>query len=164
MLYSVLLLDITTQSVFIEANRLPVADDETVTAMNITDGSALYATYTAARREGLSRMPAVPDNHVYVGEDLVSRASFFGCHDTNVATIIYMPDTTATLDTAENFAFSPSDINTLIQAGTDMVTQSNDSEWPMCVACAVMHKAVTDLPSVCTACLQKYCWTRQGDV
>ena len=145
--------------VCINANRIVVADGESVTTMNTTDGSALYETYTFSRREGLSRMPPVPNNRTYTREGLVSHASFFGCYDKSLTTIIYMPDTTATLDSDETFSFSPSDINTLIQAGTNMVTQSNDTKWPMCVACAVMHKSVTDLPSACRKCLEDYCWT-----
>lgn len=125
---------------------------------NTTDGTALYATYLAAQRAGLSRMPPVPTNRTYTSEKLASRPSFFGCYNESLTTIIYMPDTTATLNNADTFSFTPSDIVALIQAGTNLVTQSNGAEWALCVACAMMHKSPAALPSTCTGCLEKCCW------
>jgi lysophospholipase len=46
----------------------------------------------------------------------------------------------------------------MIANGIQIATQDDDSEYPTCLACAIMKKADGALPAACTACFEEYCF------
>jgi lysophospholipase len=138
-----------------------VVDAISTQSGNITNGTAIYRTYTAAQRAGLRRMPLVPTPEEVVERNLTSGAQFYGCYDEEAATVIYLPNTELG-DVPRANSFTDEEVDDGFDGGLAMVTQSQsgDSEWAACVACAIVHKNVTELPDVCTGCLERYCWPR----
>lgn len=106
-------------------------------------------------------MPFVPTSDQLVEQNLSSSAQFYGCHDKSVATIIYLPNTESG-DAPTGFTATAEQVNSTIAEGVTMVTQSQsgDSDWASCLACAIVHKNATSLPDICTGCLERYCWPR----
>lgn len=143
-----------------------IVDTESSDATNITDGSSLYATYLSAQENDLTKMPAVPTVEEFAAQNLSSRAQFFGCHDPEVTTLIFLPDTELGFITSSTFLFAPEQLNRTFDGGLAMVTQSQqkhpDLDWPTCLACGILHKKSRDLPEACTACLDAYCWDTQN--
>lgn len=140
-----------------------VVDAQTNSPGNVTNGTAIYNTYTSAQQKGLSRMPKVPTDEEFVSQNLSSGAQFYGCHDPEVATVIFLPNTE--LGIPNELSFAEALLNKTFDGGLAMVTQSQssgESEWAACLACAIVHKNVTELPDVCTGCLEKYCWPRES--
>lgn len=107
---------------------------------------------------GLQTMPVVPDSATFLAQNLSQHATFFGCNDTAAATLIYIPNTPETGYPSSDFFFSPADIENVFGGGIEMATQFNNTQWPTCVACGILHKQLAVLPDACGACLQKYCW------
>jgi lysophospholipase len=142
-----------------------VIDAATQPPSNITNGTSISNTYTSAQAKGLTRMPLVPTPEQVVSQNLSSRAQFYGCHNTSVATVVYLPNSVLG-DIPSAFSFTEEEVDAAIEGGTAMVTQSQDGqdagEWAACLACVIVHKNVTDLPEVCTGCLERYCWPREG--
>ena len=136
-----------------------IIDGDTTTNNNITNGLWPYNTYLAAQRQGLEKMPIVPSSAQFVEQSLYTRAQFYGCHDQNVTTLIYFPNTNETEISATLYFYTPEQINSTFSGGAGMVSQGGDEEWPACLACGIMHKSDVALPEVCVACLEKYCWT-----
>jgi lysophospholipase len=108
---------------------------------------------------GLNKMPVVPDIETYTAQNLSSRAQFFGCNDTAAATIIFIPNTYETAYSGSTYFFTLAGIETVFDGGLAMARQANDTNWPTCVACGILHKNTPSLPESCKACLDKYCWT-----
>jgi lysophospholipase len=104
-------------------------------------------------------MPVIPTPEVFAAQNLSSRAQFFGCHDKKVSTLIYVPNTYESGISSSSYFFTPEQLEYTFQGGVSMATQANNTEWPACVACAVLHKTSNNLPAVCNGCLDKYCWT-----
>lgn len=141
-----------------------VVDTESNGPTNTTDGSAIYSTYLSAQENGLTKMPVVPTVEQFAAQNLSARAQFYGCHDPSVATIIFLPDTELGFVSSSAFFFTPEQINRTFDGGEAMVTQSqsdDEQQWPACVACGILQKTDTQLPGICTICLQTYCWPRQ---
>ncbi|KAF2216784.1 hypothetical protein CERZMDRAFT_108724 [Cercospora zeae-maydis SCOH1-5] len=135
---------------------------------NITNGTWLYNTYTSAQEKNLTKMPQVPTPSDFVAANLSSRAQFYGCHDNDTATLIYLPNTELG-EAPTGFQQSAEQVNATFSGGLAMVTQSQQNsteaqEWAACVACAIVHKSVdaADLPEVCMSCLDRYCWPRSN--
>lgn len=56
----------------------------------------------------------------------------------------------------------------ILQNGYNGATQGNgtlDSQWPVCVACAMLQRSLmrtnTAFPSECNTCFSRYCWNGQ---
>lgn len=103
-------------------------------------------------------MPAVPSVATQLATNFSASAHFLGCHKSSQTTIIYLPNSLETQYSSDTFAFTPEAIADVIAKGTDIVTQSDSTEWPKCLACAIIHKDITSLSEDCTSCLQKYCY------
>lgn len=141
-----------------------VVDAATALPTNITNGSSIYETYLSAQQKSVPRMPLVPTPDQLVEQNLTSSAQFYGCHDMSVATIIYLPNTESA-DAPTDFMATAEQVNSTIADGVTMVTQSQsgDSDWASCLACAIVHKNATSLPDICTGCLERYCWPRGAE-
>jgi len=120
----------------------------------------------------------VPDNTTFVNLGLNSRPTFFGCNATNATVagndrpaplIVYVPSYPyvyhANVSTFGTLSMTNDERNAMIQNGYETATMANstrESDWQMCVACAVMHRSWlrtgTDVPEACSRCFDKYCW------
>ncbi|KAF1826190.1 FabD/lysophospholipase-like protein [Dissoconium aciculare CBS 342.82] len=136
-----------------------VIDATSSAPTNVTNGASIYRTYVSANSTGLTAMPVIPTPEVFAAQNLSSRAQFFGCHDKKVSTLIYVPNTYESGISSSSYFFTPEQLEYTFQGGVSMATQANNTEWPACVACAVLHKTSNNLPAVCNGCLDKYCWT-----
>jgi lysophospholipase len=138
-----------------------VNDNSADTSNNFPNGSEILQTYQQAQSRGYTRMPYIPPASTFVSEGLNKRATFFGCDDDSVATIVYLPNTNYTY--ASNVAtsdlqYSKSATAGIIANGVQIASQDGDANWGTCLGCAIMKKTGQALPSDCTACFTKYCY------
>ncbi|RDW74870.1 hypothetical protein BP6252_06012 [Coleophoma cylindrospora] len=140
-----------------------VNDNAGDTSDNYPNGTAIYSSYLSAQAMGMTRMPFIPTPSVFVAENMTERAVFFGCGDSSVATIVWLPNaplTAAGGGTSTNLlTYNTTMTQSMIANGVAVMTQPDDIEWPMCLACVIMEGTGTTLPSECTACLAKYCYS-----
>ncbi|KAI9650516.1 Lysophospholipase 1 [Ciborinia camelliae] len=139
------------------------------------NGTSLVATYERSLNETIANgtvFPSIPGQNTFVNLGLNKRPTFFGCDASNstgqTPLVVYIPN--APYITHSNVStFDPSyndtQRNLIIRNGYDVATMGNstlDSEWPTCVACAVISRSLTKtnttVPDACTACFNKYCW------
>ncbi|KAH7370001.1 lysophospholipase [Rhexocercosporidium sp. MPI-PUGE-AT-0058] len=138
-----------------------IVSDNTDGNKNYPSGKEMHATYLAAQTAGLTRMPFVPESSVLLAAGLTSRPVFFGCGDSSKATIVWMPNFSATpaggnVDTSQ-MQFTPAASAQVIANGAAVMSQNNSSAWAKCLGCAIMDGA-KNLPPACTACFTKYCF------
>ncbi|ESZ89919.1 lysophospholipase [Sclerotinia borealis F-4128] len=139
-----------------------VNDNSADTATNWPNGSEILTTYVQSLAAGLTRMPIIPSVETFIAEGYNTRATFFGCGDTSKVTIVYLPNAEFTF--ASNvptiqLIYPKASSAGIIANGVGVATQGNDSEWPTCLGCAFMEKTGQALPSACTACFTKFCYT-----
>lgn len=139
------------------------------------NGTSLVATYERSLNDTIGNgtvFPSVPGQNTFVNLGLNKRPSFFGCDPTNstgqTPLVVYIPNApyiyhsnVSTFDPE----YTHEERNLIIQNGYDVATMGNgtiDSEWPTCVACAVisrsLYKTNTTVPDACTTCFERYCW------
>ncbi|KAK0656585.1 lysophospholipase catalytic domain-containing protein [Cercophora newfieldiana] len=154
-------------------------DSSADTPQNWPNATALRATYDRSLLPiaNGTLFPPVPDAHTFVNLGLNSQPTFFGCSPSNFTLlpgqtlpplIVYVPNAPYTaMSNVSTFTstYSDSQRNDIIRNGYDVATQGNgtfDSEWQMCVACAILsrslHRAGTPAPSACESCFSRYCW------
>ncbi|KAJ8070640.1 hypothetical protein OCU04_001011 [Sclerotinia nivalis] len=139
-----------------------VNDNSADTSSNWPDGTEILTTYQQALAAGLTRMPVIPPSSTFIAQGYNTRATFFGCGDSSKITIVYLPNAQFTY--ASNVAtaqliYPKATTANVIANGVEVASQGNDSEWPTCLGCAFMEKTGQTLPSECTACFTKYCYT-----
>lgn len=146
------------------------------------NGTSLVATYQRSLNNTLQNgtiFPSIPDQNTFVNLGLNTHPTFFGCNITNLTSsdtddpsivplIVYVPNSPyVALSNVSTFDpdYSNSQRNAIIENGYDVATMGNgtvDSEWPVCVACAVLSRSFsktgTEVPDACTECFAKYCW------
>lgn len=145
-----------------DVDVLIISDNSADTTDNFPNGTEIRQTYLRAQEVGLSKMPYIPSVATFVSEGLNKRATFFGCNDSTVLTIVYLPNVNYTY--ASNTAtamlqYSKNQTDAMIANGNLIATQDGDAEWPVCLGCAVMKKSNTTLPAACEACFEKYCYS-----
>lgn len=152
---------------FIQSARsvdvLIVNDNSADTTDLFPNGTEILTTYEQAQAQGLTKMPFIPSVATFVSEGLNKRATFFGCNDDSVVTIVYLPNvnyTYASNTSTDKIQYSKADTDGIIANGVSIADQNGDSEWPTCLACAIMQKTGSTLPSDCTACFDKYCYAQ----
>ena len=150
-------------------------DSSADTTFNWPNGTALVATYQRSTNPAIENgtaFPSIPDQNTFVNLGLNNHPTFFGCDASNITgtapLIVYIPN--APYITESNVStFDPvynnTQRNAMIRNGYDVATQGNgtvDSEWPACVACAVLSRSLgrtgTDVPDMCKGCFDRYCW------
>jgi lysophospholipase len=141
---------------------LLVNDNSADTTMFWPNGSEILTTYVQSFNQGLTRMPFIPSVDTFLSQGLNQHAVFFGCNDTNKMTIVWMPNTRYSF--ASNFPTSKStytyaETDGVIANGVQIAAQGGDANWGTCFGCALLSKTGQALPSDCTACLSKYCYT-----
>ncbi|KAM5343433.1 hypothetical protein ACJ41O_011970 [Fusarium nematophilum] len=135
------------------------------------NGTALVATFN--RSEGASAtdiddFPEVPDQNTFVNLGLNQRPTFFGCDADSGPLIVYLPNAPYSFHSnvsTFDLEYSVDERNQIIQNGYNVATMGNgtaDSDWPTCVACAVLARSLarteTDVPKECKDCFERYCW------
>lgn len=139
-----------------------VNDNDANTAEDYTDGSGLLNTYNAAKAAGLTRMPYIPSVATIAAQNLTSRPTFFGCGNSSVATIVWIPNgpyTKAGGGTAtDKMTYTAAETTNMIANGAAAMSQNGSDAWAKCLGCAIMQKSASNLPSSCNACFSKYCF------
>lgn len=135
------------------------------------NGSSLHTTYQKAIDQAQAynislRMPPVPSTQGFVNSGLNTRPTFFGCNDSSLPTVIYVPNypwsawsNTSTFmlqySTEQAVAIVDNGRRTLDLNGTDPM-------WPTCLTCAFMDNAVMEnggtRSAECESCFSRYCW------
>lgn len=136
-------------------------DNSADTDDDFPNGTEVRHTYVRAQELGLTKMPFIPTVDVFVDQGLNKRATFFGCNDTETVTIVYLPNVNYTYasDTSTYMLeYTSTETSDMIANANLIATQDDDSEWPVCLGCAIMMKTGTTLPSACTACFETYCY------
>lgn len=139
------------------------------------NGTSLVATYQRSLNDTIENgtaFPSIPDQNTFVNLGLNTHPTFFGCDPANMTglapLVVYIPNApyiaqsnVSTFDPEYN----TTQRNAIIRNGYDVATMGNgtvDSEWPTCVACAVisrsLYKTNTTVPAACTTCFNRYCW------
>ncbi|GAD98481.1 lysophospholipase Plb1 [Paecilomyces variotii No. 5] len=156
-------------------------DSSADTQFSWPNGTSLVATYERSlNRTGIANgtaFPAIPDQNTFVNLGLNTRPTFFGCNSSNMTgpspLIVYLPNYPYT-DLSNVSTFDPSYDNTqrdsIILNGYQVATMANatrDSNWPSCVACAILSRSMertnTVVPDTCNQCFSKYCWNGTVD-
>lgn len=147
---------------------------------NWPNGTALVATYQRANTAIMNKtsFPYIPGQDTFVALGLNNRPAFFGCNSTNVTAgnnipplIVYMPNSPyvflSNQSTLDKLSYTVTERNAMIENGYDIATQANSTRqgatnWPTCVACAVLSRSFErngeTVPQACQQCFTQYCW------
>jgi lysophospholipase len=139
-------------------------DNAADTTTNFPDGIQLLTTYMQAQLVGLP-FPFIPNVNTFVSQGLNIRPTFFGCNETNVPLVIYLPNTNISFASGIStlqLVFSEAETLGLIQNGVNVATRSNSTQWAQCVACAIARRIGglygTSTSAVCRSCFDTYCF------
>ncbi|KAH7910312.1 lysophospholipase catalytic domain-containing protein [Hygrophoropsis aurantiaca] len=161
-----------------------VAIDATSDVNNFADGSSLIATQDRAMLYPMAySFPPVPTSmSEFTAQNLSTRPTFFGCDITaaNASTplLIYLAnggpphngEAPLTNTSTSQISYQPSEIQAMLdqvfiiatQGYPENATETEDPEWPACLACAVVDRARSrageDRSGVCASCFDRYCW------
>jgi len=149
-------------------------DSSADTSTRWPNGTSMVATYNRSMKSlmGSTPFPPVPDQNTFINLGLNNRPAFFGCNSTNttehVPLVIYIPNAPYTFNSnVSTFdpTYNDSERNSIILNGYNVATMANstlDTEWPACVACAILLKSFTQTstapPTKCQDCFNRYCW------
>lgn len=154
-------------------------DSSSDTEYGWPDGSALIASYERSRQPDYRDVgfPPVPDKHTFRNLGLNTRPAFFGCNATNFTAhgdplaplVVWLPNHPYVYNgnlTTFTWTVKDGERAAIIDNGWAVATQLNatrDTEWPECVACAVLarsfHRTNASLPDQCAKCFDRYCWS-----
>jgi lysophospholipase len=151
---------------FIQSARAGTVDvlfvnDNSADAQHFPNGSKIYNTYVQAQSRGLTRMPTIPKTDEFVRRKYHQSATFFGCYEPKVLTIIYLPNVNYSFPSNQDtlrLEYHPEETDGMIQNGVDIANQGGRTEWSFCVACAIMGKSGPSLPQPCKICFNMYCY------
>ncbi|KAL3477393.1 lysophospholipase catalytic domain-containing protein [Aspergillus californicus] len=152
-------------------------DSSADTKLGWPNGTSLVATYQRSLQSNSSAngsFPHIPDQNTFVNLGLNKRPTFFGCDPTNRTgdqpspLIVYIPNApysfysnVSTFD----LAYETDERDAIIINGYEVATMGNasiDSNWPVCLGCAVMSRSFnrtrSAIPQQCQECLEYYCW------
>lgn len=147
-------------------------------SQNWPNGTAIVATYERANTDIMNRtsFPYIPGQDTFVALGFNNRPAFFGCNSSNVTEgdnipplIVYLPNTPyvfwSNQSTFNKLDYTIAERNAMVQNGYDIVTQANStrsgaSDWPTCVACAVLSRSLErngeGIPAACQQCFTEY--------
>jgi lysophospholipase len=149
-------------------------------SQNWPNGTAMVATYQRANTNIMNKtaFPYIPGQDTFVALGFNNRPAFFGCNSSNVTSgdnipplIVYVPNSPyvfwSNQSTFGNLDYSIAERNAMIENGYDVATQANStrqgaSNWPTCVACAIISRSLErngeSIPQACQQCFTQYCW------
>ncbi|POV98291.1 hypothetical protein PSHT_14090 [Puccinia striiformis] len=136
------------------------------------NGTSLYRTSMKLQQEGYRgyRFPEVPETYhhtTFTDRGYHKRPTFFGCNK-DVPLVVYIPNHYLSYDTSQSTmqaVYKKEDVKGFFDNGFYVATQShpsqNDTEWPACLACALIDSQNTRnrIPRTpqCAACFTSYC-------
>ena len=140
-----------------------IAMDNSADVDDFPDGRALLATQNYTKANGLTRMPVIPENIKIkmTSGSWNKRPAFFGCHDREKVTIVYLPNMEYTFASnlkTEEVEFDSEEVEGMIENGLQIASKGGDEGWAMCLGCVFLEKTVSGLPEVCEACWKEYCF------
>jgi lysophospholipase len=149
-------------------------------SQNWPNGTAMVATYQRANTNIMNKtaFPYIPGQDTFVALGFNNRPAFFGCNSSNVTSgdnipplIVYVPNSPyvfwSNQSTFGKLDYSIAERNAMIENGYDVATQANStrqgaSNWPTCVACAIISRSLErngeSIPQACQQCFTQYCW------
>jgi lysophospholipase len=146
-------------------------DNSADTTYSWPNGSSLHTTYQKAIDQAQAynislRMPPVPSTQGFVNGGYNTRPTFFGCNDSSLPTVIYVPNYpwSAWSNTSTYMLeYSTDQAVAIIENGRRTLdANGTDSSLPRCVTCAMMDNAVMEnggsRSAECEACFSRYCW------
>ena len=109
--------------------------------------------------------PRVPsDTNTFVNQGLNNRTTFFGCNQTGVPLIVYIPNhpyTAYTNFSTFKLSYEDIEINSFLNNAMQEAT-GNGTNLPTCLACALTSRALQRAgiaqSDQCEACFTQYCW------
>lgn len=163
-----------------------LAVDSSADETDWPNGTAIRETYLRYAGGGPEfntvAMPDIPSQNTFINRGLNTRPVFFGCsatvNVTNSATagngtkaplIAYVanyPWTALTNVSTFQLRYSMNEAQSILDNAVNVATLGGISNgsiyWPTCLACAALERSFersnTVRPSVCTTCLNAYCW------
>ncbi|KAL8830984.1 MAG: hypothetical protein Q9191_001133 [Dirinaria sp. TL-2023a] len=138
-----------------------VGDNSDDTDEHWPDGSTLFNTYKKSKDNGLDRMPEVPEPKTFVKEGMNTHPTFFGCHDKDKVTIVYLPNvgyaTKSNVATTQ-LVYDAKKTEAMIENGVQIATMGDHKAWAECLGCALMEKMDVELPEACGVCWEGFCY------
>ena len=138
-----------------------VGDNSDNTDDGWPDGRTLFNTYSKSKDNGLDRMPEVPEPETFIEEGMNVHPTFFGCHDKDKVTIVYLPNvgyvTQSNVSTTQ-LVYEADETEAMIENGVQIATNHGDEAWAECLGCALMEKMDVDLPEACDLCWEEFCY------
>ncbi|KAL4758312.1 acyl transferase/acyl hydrolase/lysophospholipase [Aspergillus foveolatus] len=141
------------------------------------NGTSLVATYQRSLGSTFlpnGGFPHIPDQNTFVNLGLNRRPTFFGCNSANSTgnrtspLIVYIPNAPYTYYSnvsTFDLAYDTDERDAIIMNGYNVASMGNsslDSEWPVCLGCAVLSRSLdrtqSATPAQCQVCLERYCW------
>lgn len=138
-----------------------IVNDNSADSNNFPNGSEILTTYVQSQSHNLTRMPYIPSVDTFISQGLNTRATFFGCNDTDKVTIVYVPNVNITYQSntpTAKLQYSVAETEGMIGNGVAVANQGGEQGWATCLGCAIMMKTETKLPTECQACFQKHCY------
>jgi lysophospholipase len=144
-----------------DVDVIVVNENSADTSENYPDGTQIVNTYKAAKAAGLTRMPTIPPVETFVSKKLNQKPTFFGCHDADVATIIFIPNFNYTFPSGQStnkIQYYRNETVGMINNGVQVGNYGGKDNWPLCLACGITKKNSQSLPKGCDACFKEYCF------
>ncbi|KAF2152798.1 lysophospholipase [Myriangium duriaei CBS 260.36] len=145
-----------------DVDFLIINDNSADTAQNLPNGTSLRQTWQRAKKVGLLKMPEIPPVKTILAKRLNTQATFFGCNEPYTMTIVWIPNVpyiSGTNTSTSQVQYTQEQTASLINNGNHVATQNGNTQWPVCLACAMQKKTGTTLPASCAACFKKHCYT-----
>ncbi|KAF9517695.1 hypothetical protein BS47DRAFT_1359473 [Hydnum rufescens UP504] len=131
------------------------------------NGSSLVETQDRISKDPFKSVPfpTVPsDTNTFVNRGLNNRTTFFGCNQTGVPLVIYVPNhpyTAYTNFSTFQLSYEDIEINAFLNNAMREAA-GNGTTLPTCLACALTSRALqragTAQSDQCKACFAQYCW------
>lgn len=104
-----------------------------------------------------------------VNQNLTRQPTFFGCNDSSVPLLLYLPNSPWTAYSnysKHKSSFADAELDLIFDNSYQLATYGNgsiDAQWPVCLACATirgsMHRLAMDQPEACKRCFDLHCWS-----
>ncbi|KAJ9097412.1 hypothetical protein QFC19_006782 [Naganishia cerealis] len=154
-----------------------IAFDNSADVNRWPNGKSLHATYEKAMNQQNmydipSMMPPVPSPEGFVNQGLNSRPTFFGCDNSSIPTVIYIPNYPyiyqSNADTMK-LKYSKEEALGIVDNGRRALNLNGTvRNWPQCLTCALMDNAVMQEKDAarskeCQECFDRFCWDGTDD-
>jgi lysophospholipase len=158
----------------ISASTQHLASSSSLCESKMTDMFKQTDTARSASESNIP-FPAIPDVDTMITNNLTRQPTFFGCNsssapaDTPAPLVLYLPNSPWSAYSNYSFrktSFTDNELDVTLDNAFQLATYGNgtvDSQWPACVACAVVRSSMQRLgmtmPQQCVDCFQRHCWS-----